>query len=71
MSAIFKILFFALILYFLYSWIRQAFVPNQQNKPNQPGVRIFRKGKIEESKMDMTDAETIEFEEIKDRHKME
>ena len=71
MSAIFKILFFALILYFLYSWIRQASVPNQQNKPNQPGVRIFRKGKIEESKMDVTDAETIEFEEIKDRHKME
>lgn len=61
-----KILLFVVILYFLYSWTKDAFIPNRKEKKKQPGVRIFKKGKIEESQMDMSDAETIDFEEIKE-----
>lgn len=63
---VFKILFFVILIYFLFSMVRSAFLPRKKEKPKQSGVRIFKKGKIEESKMDMSDAETIEFEEIKE-----
>lgn len=37
---------------------------NPRNQ-RQPGVRIFKKGEIEKSTVDVSDAETVEYEEIK------
>lgn len=66
MSVFFKILLFTILFYLLFSMVKNAFLPRKKERPKQQGVRIFKKGKIEEPKMDTSDAETIEYEEIKE-----
>jgi len=66
MGTFFKILLFFFIAYFLYSWIRGIFFVASQKSENNKGVKIFKSKEVEKPTMDMADAETIDFEEIKE-----
>ena len=70
MGTFLKILLVFFIFYFLFSWIRKIFMPSSKNPKQQPNVRIFKKGEIEKSSMDMHDAETLDFEEIESPKKL-
>lgn len=65
MSIVVKILLFTLIFYFLFSTFKRIMAPPKKKQEKQKDVRIFKKGKIEESKLDTSEAETVEYEEIK------
>ncbi|MDG4951421.1 hypothetical protein NLM59_10860 [Weeksellaceae bacterium KMM 9724] len=41
-------------------------MPSQQKRQNEKEVRIFKSKDVEKPKVDVQDAETIDFEEIKD-----
>lgn len=71
MGSFLKILLFILILYFIFSWVRRVFAPHRPNAQKQAGVRIFKKGDIEKPSLDMTEAETVDFEEIKEKDNLE
>lgn len=66
MSSLLKIVLFVIILYYLYSWFRKSFSP-QGNKSKQPqkDVTLYKTKEVEKPKYNI-DAETVEYEEIKD-----
>lgn len=69
MSFFFKALVFFMVLYFFYGLIKDLFIPKKPNdKQKKGGIRIFKKGEVEKPKYDL-DAETIEYEEVKDYEK--
>ncbi|MXV38944.1 hypothetical protein GO491_09710 [Flavobacteriaceae bacterium Ap0902] len=67
MSAVIKILLFAIILYFILSWIRSLIRPTRPKSDMQSNVRIFKQGDVEKSSMQIRDAETVEYEEIENK----
>lgn len=66
MGAFFKFLLFFLLAYFIFSWVRSLIVPSPQKRQNEKEVRIFKSKDVEKPRVDVQDAETIDFEEIKD-----
>ena len=65
MAFFFKILLFFFIVYFLFNWLQKMFNVTSQHKENQKDVRIFKDKELEKPSLDMHDAETVDFEEIK------
>ncbi|MDO5655996.1 MAG: hypothetical protein Q4G27_07655 [Flavobacteriaceae bacterium] len=65
MGQLIEIILIAIIAYFIFNWIRKIFMLSNPRNQRQPGVRIFKKGEIEKSTVDVSDAETVEYEEIK------
>lgn len=65
MATFFKILLFFFIAYFIINWLRGLISPSPSGQKKEKDVRIFKNKEVEKSRMDVQDAETIEFEEIK------
>lgn len=66
MGTFFKFLLFFFLAYFIFSWLRRLIMPSPQKRQNEKDVRVFKSKDVEKSKVDVQDAETIDFEEIKD-----
>lgn len=66
MGAFFKFLLFFFLAYFIFSWVRSLMMPSPQKRQNEKEVRIFKSKDVEKPRVDVQDAETIDFEEIKD-----
>lgn len=65
MSSVIKILLFTIIFYYFFKWLGSMFKPQQkQNNNNDSGVRIFKTGNVEKPKVQIKDAETVDFEEL-------
>ena len=50
----------------LFTWIRRILFGVARKKEMKKDVRIFKSKNVEKSQLDIQDAETVDFEEIKD-----
>lgn len=66
MGTFFKFLLFFFLAYVILTWLRNLLMPSPQKRQNEKEVRIFKSKDVEKPKVDVQDAETIEFEEIKE-----
>lgn len=57
----------ALLIFLIYSVVKRLLMPQSTKKPkSNSGIKIFKKGEIEKPKYNI-DAETVDFEEIKEK----
>ena len=66
MGTFFKFLLFCFIFYMLFTWIRRILFGVARKKEMKKEVRLFKSKNVEKSQLDIQDAETVDFEEIKD-----
>lgn len=65
MSVLVKILLGVLLGYFLYSYVKDLFLPKQNRPKKSGGINILKPKNLEKPTFNI-DAETVDYEEIKD-----
>lgn len=68
MSGLLKIVLLIIIIYYIYQWLKPKSFNSKENNLSEKEVKILKTKEIEKSKYNI-EAETVEFEEIKQDEK--